>query len=322
MKVAFFSAQAFEVDYFKANTTHQWTFFSEALNAQTISMIQDQNVVCVFVNDTLDAKCIEKLAQKNIQLIALRCTGFNNVDLDACRHYGILVANVPHYSPYAVAEHAMALVLTLNRKIHKAYSRIKEGNFNLNGLQGFDLHGKTIGIVGLGAIGRVFAKICHGFGCRVIGVDPDVEKLAHVEIVDMNTLCQQSDIISLHCPLTKDTQHLINAQRIAQMKPSVMLINTGRGALMDSKAIIAALKQQKISALGMDVYEQESGLFFKDHSLDIIQDDVIMRLTTFPNVVITSHQGFLTHEALEVIAQITSDNIHCIEVGKRCANLK
>lgn len=321
MKIAFFSTQAFEVDYFKRATMHQWTFFAESLNVQTAQMIQDQEVVCVFVNDRLDAKCVEKLAEKRIRLIALRCTGFNNVDLDACRHHDIAVVNVPHYSPYAVAEHAMALILTLNRKIHKAYNRVKEGNFNLNGLQGFDLHGKTVGIIGLGAIGQIFARITHGFGCRVLGFDPHVHHIPYVEKLDLKILFQQSDIISLHCPLTHETRHMINAKSISQMKPHVMLINTGRGALMDTKALITALKQKKIGALGMDVYEQESGLFFKDHSLDIIQDDVIMRLTTFPNVLITSHQGFLTHEALEMISKVTLENIDSIELGKTCSNL-
>ncbi len=321
MKIAFFSTQAFEIDYFKQYPQHEWTFFTESLNINTVDMIQGEGAVCVFVNDRLDDKCIEKLAQKNVKLIALRCTGFNNVDLEACYKHHILVANVPHYSPYAVAEHAMALILTLNRKIHKAYNRIKEGNFNLNGLQGFDLHGKTVGIIGLGAIGKVFAKICHGFGCRILGYDPYIDSIPHVENVSLNDLFQQSDIISLHCPLNDDTQHLIDERRIQLMQPHVMLINTGRGGLIDSKALIKALKQKKIGALGLDVYEQEAGLFFKDHSFDIIQDDILMRLTTFPNVVMTSHQGFLTHEALEVIAKVTVENISCIEKGKHCPHL-
>lgn len=321
MKIAFFSTQPFEVGYFKNDVQHEWTFYVESLNANTVDMIQDAEAVCVFVNDQLDAKCIEKLAVKKIKCIALRCTGFNNVDLQACKQHQISVVNVPHYSPYAVAEHAMALILSLNRKIHKAYSRIKEGNFNLNGLQGFDLHGKTVGIIGLGAIGRVFAKICHGFGCRVLGYDPFVEIIPHVQMVNLTELCQQSDIISLHCPLNTETTHLINQSRIDLMKPHVMLINTGRGALIDSKALIQALKQKKIGALGMDVYEQESGLFFKDHSLDIIQDDILMRLTTFPNVIITSHQAFLTHEALEVIAKVTVENLNSLQDGHKCLNL-
>jgi D-lactate dehydrogenase len=321
MNIAFFSSQVFEVDYFQKYKQHNWTFFTESLNANRIDMIQGQEVVCVFVNDLLDAMCIEKLAQKKIKLIALRCTGFNNVDLKACQKYHIPVANVPHYSPHAVAEHAMALILTLNRKIHKAYNRIKEGNFNLNGLQGFDLYKKTVGIIGLGAIGQVFTKICHGFGSRIIGYDPYINALPHVEMVSLNDLCHQSDIISLHCPLNDKTRHIIDDARIGLMKPHVMLINTGRGALIDSKALIKALKQKKIGALGLDVYEQETGLFFQDHSLDIIQDDILMRLTTFPNVVITSHQGFLTHEALDVIAKVTVENINCIEQLKHCKNL-
>ena len=321
MNIAFFSTQAFEVDYFKQYPQHTWTFFNESLNTNTVDIIEGQEIVCVFVNDRLDAKCVEKLAQKKIKLIALRCTGFNNVDLEACQKYQIPVANVPHYSPYAVAEHAMALILTLNRKIHKAYSRIKEGNFDLNSLKGFDLHGKTVGIIGLGAIGQVFAKICHGFGCRILGYDPYIDSIAHVKMVSLNKLFQQSNIISLHCPLNDETRHLIDESRIQLMQPHVMIINTGRGGLIDSKALIKALKQKKIGALGLDVYEQETGLFFKDHSFDIIQDDILMRLTTFPNVLITSHQGFLTHEALDVIAKETVENINCIEKGEHCQHL-
>jgi D-lactate dehydrogenase len=321
MKIAFFSTQKFEKIYFEqASKDHDIEYFYIPLNANTASLIDGHEAVCVFVNDMIDLACVQILQQKKIKFIALRCAGYNNIDLDACHQAHIKVVNVPQYSPHAVAEHALALLLCLNRKIHKAYARIKEGNFDLNGLQGFDLCHKTVGIIGLGAIGQVFAKICHGLDCHIMGYDPIKKDIPYIHWTDLNTLFKTADIISLHCPLNEKTHHIINHQSIQNMKKNVVIINTGRGALIDSKALIHALKKQKISGVALDVYELESGIFFYDHSMDIIQDDNLMRLTTFPNVLITSHQGFLTHEALEHIAQTTMQNIHQLHSGKNCPN--
>lgn len=322
MKIAFFSTNKFEPSYFDAlKHEHQIDYFDIPLNHQSAHLINQHDAVCVFVNDEIDEACIKILKQKNIKIILLRCAGYNNVDLNVCQHLGILIANVPQYSPHAVAEHALALLLCLNRKLHKAYARIKEGNFDLTGLEGFDLYQKTVGIIGVGAIGQVFAKICHGLGCKVMAYDPIQNNLPHVKWTNLDTLFQQSDIISLHCPLNSKTYHIINEHTLKLMKKNVILINTGRGALIDSKALIYALKKQTIAGVGLDVYELESGVFFKDHSMDIIQDDQLMRLTTFPNVLITSHQGFLTHEALHHIAQTTMNNLHQILNKEFCPNL-
>lgn len=311
MKVAFFSTQDFEPSYFlKSANNLDSHFFKESLNPDTISLTKGFDAICLFVNDVLDAACFAKLAEFKVRGVAMRCSGLNNIDLAAASKEKIPVRNVPHYSPYAVAEHAMALILCLNRKIHKAYNRVREGNFSINGLQGFDLHGKTVGIIGLGAIGQVFAQICLGFGCRVLVHDPYVAPPTTLASLDLLSLCQAADVISLHCPLTEETHHLLGAHEIAQMKPGVILINTGRGALIDTKVLIKHLKQGRIGGLGLDVYEQESQLFFSDHSCDIIQDDLLMRLTTFPNVVITSHQAYLTKESLLEIARVTIDNLN------------
>jgi len=314
MRVAFFSTQDFEPAYFHAPKGWAFEFFKESLNSNTIDMAKGFSAVSLFVNDVLDAQCFAKLAAFKVRGVAMRCSGLNNIDLQAADQAQILVRNVPHYSPYAVAEHAMALLLCLNRKIHKAYNRVREGNFNINGLQGFDLHGKTVGIIGLGAIGQVFANICLGFGCQVVAYDPYAAISSPIESTDLIRLCQISDIISLHCPLTKASFHLLGEQEISQMKDGVYLINTGRGALIDTKVLIKALKQGRIGGLGLDVYEQESGLFFSDHSTDIIQDDTLMRLTTFPNVVITSHQAYLTRESLVEIAAVTMQNLKIFDV--------
>jgi D-lactate dehydrogenase len=253
----------------------------------------------------------------------LRCAGFNHVDLQVAKQLGLLVARVPAYSPHAVAEHAVALLLTLNRHTHKAYNRVRENNFNLNGLEGFDLHGRTVGVIGAGKIGLCFIRIMLGFGCRVLVFDPEVSaevQAMNVEVVSLQQLFKQADIISLHCPLNNATQHLIDAEAIAVMKEGVVIINTSRGAVIDSKALIGALKTKKIGALGLDVYEEESDLFFQDHSMDIIQDDLFQRLLTFPNVLITGHQGFLTQEALAGIAQTTLANASELEKKGSCQN--
>jgi D-lactate dehydrogenase len=284
-----------------------------------VSLTKEFDAVCVFVNDTIDAKTIAELAKNGVQIVALRCAGFNNVDLEAAEKHNITIVRVPAYSPHAVAEHAIALLFTLNRKTHKAYNRIRESNFSLEKLIGFDVYGKTVGIIGTGNIGRIFAEIIKGFGCRVLLYDiyPSEElQEKGFEYVSLEQLYKESDIISLHCPLTEDTKHIINAESFRTMKQGVVIINTSRGGLINSQDAIEALKTEKLGALGIDVYEQEEHLFFKDLSESIIQDDVIARLTTFPNVLITSHQGFFTQEALTEIAETTLSNIANFEKGE------
>ena len=326
MRIAVFSSKPYDRDTLSAANAahgHALQFFEAALSVETCSLADGADAVCVFVNDQVDARLLRCLAGSGIKTIALRCAGFNNVDLAMAKELGMSVVRVPAYSPYAVAEHAVALMLTLNRKIHRAYNRVREGNFALNGLLGFDMHGKTAGIIGTGRIGAVLAKILVGFGCTVLAedvyVNPTCVELG-VRYVDRDTLFKQSDIISLHCPLTPETRHFINHQSIALMKHGVMLINTGRGALVETPAVIAGLKSGRIGALAMDVYEQEEGVFFEDHSNEIIQDDLLERLLTFPNVLITSHQGYFTREALAAIAETTLNNLSQVEHGETCAN--
>jgi len=327
MRVAVFSSKPYDRDsLISANAAHghRLEFFEAALTTQTCSLAAGFEAVCVFVHDQLDEHLLRCLAGQGVRVVALRCAGFNNVDLVAARALGLQVVRVPAYSPYAVAEHAVALMLALNRHTHRAYNRVREGNFALNGLLGFDMHGKTVGIIGTGRIGTVLARILHGFGCVLLGADvqqnPDCLALG-MRYVERDTLLAESDIISLHCPLTPQTHHMIDAYSIARMKRGVMLINTGRGALVDTAAVIAGLKSGHIGALGLDVYEQEESLFFEDHSNEIIQDDLLERLLTFPNVLITSHQGFFTREALTAIAQTTLTNLSQIERGESCPNL-
>ncbi len=321
MNIAIFSTKSYDKEYFSMhnnNYNHTLTYFEAPLDTKTVSLTKEFDAVCVFVNDTIDAKTIAELAKNGVQIVALRCAGFNNVDLEAAEKHNIIVVRVPAYSPHAVAEHAIALLFTLNRKTHKAYNRIRESNFSLEKLIGFDVYGKTVGIIGTGNIGKIFAEIIRGFGCRVLLYDiyPS-EKLqaAGFEYVSLETLYKESDIISLHCPLTEDTKHIINEESFHTMKEGVVIINTSRGGLINSQNAIEALKSGKLGALGIDVYEQEEHLFFKDLSESIIQDDIIARLTTFPNVLITSHQGFFTHEALTEIAETTLSNIANFEKG-------
>ena len=315
MKVAFFSTKTYDQQFFeKCNTDkkHELRFFETALNKHTASLAADFEAVCVFVNDTLDEDTIAQLAENNVKLIALRCAGFNNVDLEAAASNDITIVRVPAYSPEAVAEHATALILTLNRKTHKAYNRVRENNFSLERLTGFNLSGKTVGVIGTGIIGIAFAKIMLGFGCKVIAFDikPSEElKERGVEYKALDDLLPEADIISLHCPLNEQTHHLLDADAFEKMKSGAMLINTGRGALIDTAAVVTALKKEKLGYLGIDVYEQESGLFFKDHSEKVNQDDDFLRLLSFPNVLITGHQGFFTREALEQIANVTLQNL-------------
>ncbi len=326
MKIAFFSAKQYDEDFFTQSNAvhhHDLTFFEARLNTDTVDLAQHFDTVCVFPNDTLDAPVIEKLSEYNVKAIALRCAGFNNVDLNACKQNGIPVVRVPAYSPYAVAEHTVALMMTLNRKTHKAYNRVREGNFALEGLMGFDFHNRTAGVIGTGKIGEVTAGILKGLGCHVLASDPNPNetcKAMGVNYVEISELLKKSDIITLHCPLTPDTHHLINEKAITQMKDNVMLINTSRGGMVDTQAVIQGLKSGKIGYLGLDVYEEEADLFFEDLSDEVIQDDVFSRLLTFPNVVITGHQAFFTKDALKNIADTTLQNISTIEQNKPCDN--
>lgn len=326
MRVAFFSAKAYDRHHFtlangayEAGQTHSLTFLDVSLDETTAVLANGFDVVCVFVNDRLTREVLQVLVECGVRLVALRCAGFNNVDLVAAKELGLYVARVPAYSPHAVAEHGVALLLTLNRKIHRAYMRVRDGNFALNGLSGFDLYGKTVGIVGMGKIGQVFAQIMLGFGCHVVAYDQaQTQALADrdVRYVAFQDLLREADIISLHCPLNAHTKHLFNRQTFFAMKPGAILINTGRGGLIDTKALIEALKAKHIGGVCMDVYEEEEQLFFEDHSGEVIEDDVFARLLTFPNVLITAHQGFLTEEALTKIAEVTLSNIHAFSLAQ------
>jgi len=324
MKVAFFSTQPYDKEYFKRyNKEHEIAFYEAPLNEQTADLAKGCDAICAFVNDKLNAAVIKTLAETGIKIIAQRCAGFNNVDLAAAVTNKVAVVRVPAYSPHAVAEHALALIMTLNRKTHKAYNRVREGNFSLDRLTGFDLYGKTVGIIGTGKIGQCFAHIMLGLGCKVMAFDIIANKdmeAAGVEYLPLIDLLEQSDIVSLHCPLTEQTKHLINNHSLSSMKNGAMLINTSRGALIDTKAAIAALKKGKLGYLGVDVYEQEEKLLFHDLSENIIDDDVIMRLLSFSNVLITAHQGFLTDEALTQIAQVTLQNLSDFEQDKKLIN--
>lgn len=326
MKVAFFNTKSYDKEFFEEyvqNTEVELTFFEGTLNCETTELTRGFDAVCVFVNDQLHADVIEKLAEHGVKLIALRCAGFNNVDLEAAEKHQIKVVRVPAYSPAAVAEHAVALILTLNRKTHKAYNRVRENNFSLERLTGFNLQGKTVGVIGTGKIGAAFCRIMNGFGCRVLAHDPYPRqdlKEEGIVYTEKDELLEQSDIISLHCPLTPESKHLINKETINQMKSGVMLINTSRGALINTKDAIKGLKKGKIGNLGIDVYEQEEYLFFRDLSENIIQDETIMRLIGFPNVLITSHQAFFTREALAQIASTTIQNMLDFKNNKPLVN--
>lgn len=323
MKIAFFSTQKYDKTFFQqANQQYHFEldFFDEKLTINTVSLAIDHDAVCVFVNDQVTASVVQQLAKFGIKTIALRCAGFNNVDLEAVKTCGLQLVRVPKYSPYAVAEHALALLMALNRKLHKAYNRVREHNFTLDGLLGFDIYGKTVGVIGMGEIGRHFARIMYGMGCRILAFDPCQNEQPGVNYVDLATLYQQSHIISLHCPLTPKTRHIINQSAVDVMCDGVFLINTGRGALIDTAAVINGLKCQKIAGLGLDVYEQEESLFFADHSMEIIDDELFERLLTFPNVLITGHQAFFTDEALHNIASVTLNSLHCLQSNGCCEN--
>ena len=310
IKVAFFDTKPYDKEWFdkKNDGSFQIKYFENKLTADTAKLAHGCQAVVAFVNDTIDKETIEALYENKVKIIALRCAGYNNVDFKEA-YNKITVVRVPGYSPYAVAEHAMALLLCLNRKIHKAYNRTRDFNFSLKGLDGFDLHGKTVGVIGTGKIGQIFINICKGFGMRVLAYDlfPDLTK--GIEYVDLDTLLSESDVISLHCPLTEDTKHMIDANTIQQMKHGAIIINTSRGALIDSEALLTALKEERIGGAGLDVYEEESDLFFEDNSNLIPKDDVLSLLVGLPNVVLTSHQAFLTKEALSNIAETTLENL-------------
>lgn len=316
MKVAFFDTHHFDKEAFlKVNKIPEieLDFLEVRLGSKTASLAQGAQAVCAFVNDRLDNECIRILQEGGIKLIALRSAGFNNVDLVSAHKHGILVTRVPGYSPHAVAEFATGLLLALNRKIHRAYWRVRELNFSLDGLVGFDLYGKTVGVIGTGKIGRIFAEVMAAYGCQVLvndlRKDSELEKQPRIIYTDCQTLCRESDIISLHVPLTPETHHIIDHKMIEMMKTGVILINTGRGALIDSRALIDGLKSEKIGGAALDVYEEEEKVFFQDLSGKILQDDILARLLTFPNVIITSHQAFLTEEALKNIATMTLQSI-------------
>ena len=315
MKTAIFSAHAYDKNFLKAANTNygfQLQFYEQVLTEKTVSLAKNFDAICAFVHDELRTPVLEQLAQFGVKLITMRCAGFDNVDIAAAEKRGITVARVPAYSPYAVAEHALGLILALNRKLHRAYHRVRESNFSLDGLLGFDLQGKTVGIIGTGRIGAVLVKILLGLGCKVLAHDIQQNPIC-IELgatyVDLETLYKESDIVSLHCPLTADTHHLIDDTSIQQMKPGVMIINTSRGAVVDTSAAIRGLKSGQVGSLGLDVYEGEQHLFFQDLSETIIQDDMFERLITFPNVLVTAHQGFFTRDALMSIAETTLRNI-------------
>ncbi|AHC16245.1 2-hydroxyacid dehydrogenase [Salinispira pacifica] len=319
MKIAVFSTKNWVRQSFDgANEagSFQFTYLEARLDMNTVSLAAGHDAVCVFVNDVLDAPVIKELKNLGVETIALRCAGFNNVDLKTAHEEGLHVVRVPAYSPYAIAEHALGLILALNRRYHRAYNRIREGNFALDGLLGFDIHGKTIGVIGTGKIGQIFCRMMKGFNCRILAYDKypnDELKAEGVEYTSLEKLYEQSDIISLHCPLTHETYHIINEYAIKSMKSGVTVINTSRGPLIDSNAVINGLKSGQIGYLGLDVYEEEGDLFFEDLSDQVIQDDTFVRLQTFPNVLITAHQAFFTKEAVDNIAETTLNNLKEIE---------
>jgi len=322
MKVAIFSARSYERPFFEAaNRDHGFSlrWLEPRLESETARLAGDVDAISVFVHDVVDRSVITQLADAGVHLIALRCAGFNNVDLQAARMRDITVARVPAYSPYAVAEHAVGLMLALNRKLHRAHQRVREGNFALGGLLGFDMHGRTVGIVGTGRIGQVVARILAGFGCSLLGYDvlaSEVGRELGVEYVSLDRLFAESDIVTLHCPLTPETHHLIDEEALEKMRDGVMIVNTSRGGLLDSRAAIRGLKSGQIGSLGLDVYEEEADLFYEDLSDQVIHDDVFARLLTFPNVLITAHQAFFTREALSGIAEITLRNVADFRAGR------
>lgn len=326
MKVTFFSTQPYDKIFFEEHNKRFGLlidFFEVSLNEKSVNLIQHAEAICVFVNDMVTRQVIELLAAKGVKIIALRCAGFNNVDLTAAAEFNIRIVRVPAYSPHAVAEHAVAMIMALNRKTHKAYNRIREQNFSLTGLIGFDLFGKTIGVIGTGNIGMVFSRIMLGFGCQVLAYDvKEQESLirAGVAYRPLAEVLSLADVISLHCPLNEKTRYLINRETIHQMKKGAMLINTSRGGLINTKSVINGLKSGQLGSLGIDVYEQEETLFFRDLSEHILEDDTIARLMSFHNVLITAHQGFFTQEAMDQIAETTLSSLKAFDSGASLTN--
>lgn len=318
MKIAFYDTKPYDRIWFEPMSEqygHKIKFFEDKLNENTAVLSNGCDAVCVFVNDDVNSQVADILYKQGIKLIALRCSGYNNIDFDAVSGK-ITVVRVPYYSPAAVAEHAMALLLSVNRRIHKAYLRTKDNNFNINGLLGFDLSGKTAGVIGTGQIGRLFIDICRGFNMKVIAYDAYPKPEYAIDYVSLNELFERSNVISLHCPLNADTYHIINEKSIDKMQPNTFIINTSRGALIDTSALIDGLKSKKLGGAGLDVYEEESEYFFEDYSNEIVTDDDLQRLLSFPNVIMTSHQGFFTKEAVRAIAQVTMDNFNHFEKGE------
>lgn len=326
MRVAVFSAKSYVREFLdpaNVEAGHELVYFEPTLDCATALLAEGFSAICVFVNDRLDRAVLERLAAGGTRLVALRSAGFNNVDLAAADELGITVTRVPAYSPYAIAEHTVGLILALNRGIHRAFARVRDRNFALGGLLGFDLHGRTVGIVGTGAIGTALARILAGFGCKLLAYDVHENRDCldlGVKYVELDELFATSDVISLHCPLTPETFHLIDTEALERMKRGVMLINTSRGALIDTQAVIDALKDGRVGYLGLDVYEEEAGLFSEDLSDEIVQDDVLMRLLTFPNVIVTAHQAYFTSDALRNIAEVTLANISAFERGEKSGN--
>lgn len=325
MRVAVFSAKSYDRQFLEPAalaTGHEFVFLDARLTPETTPLARGFPAICSFVNDFLTADILKTLADSGVKFIALRCAGYNQVDLDACHKLGLRIARVPAYSPHAVAEHAVGLMLALNRKYHKAFNRVREGNFAIDGLLGFDMHGRTVGVIGTGKIGAIAATILAGFGCQLLFYDiyQNAECTKIGRYVSLEELLAASDIITLHCPLSLQTYHMIGRAAIERMKPGVMLINTSRGALIDTPAVIEALKNGRIGYLGLDVYEEEAELFFEDHSAHVIQDDVFMRLATFPNVLITAHQAFFTSTALDQIARTTMANLTAFDRGEPTPN--
>lgn len=326
MKIAFFDTKPYDkpsFEKFGSERAIEFKFFETKLNEDTVGLANGSDGVCVFVNDTVNAQVIDRLHAMGIRIVALRCAGFNNVDLKHSKGK-MRVLRVPAYSPYAVAEHTMAMLLTSVRRIHKAYIRTRDFNFSLSGMTGFDLHGKTVGVIGTGRIGKVFIDICRGFGMRVLAYDKyKTEGLDNgdtVRYVELDELFEKSDIISLHCPLTEDTYHIINEKSLSKCKKGIVILNTSRGALVDAEALLSGIKSRKVGAACLDVYEEESELFFEDFSGHILEDDTLARLISMPNVIVSSHQAFLTEEALENIAQTTVENILAVANGDKCDN--
>ena len=322
MKVAFFDTKTYDVPSFeKFGKTNDicFKFYETKLNEDTAELARDCEAACVFVNDTVNAAVIDRLCELGVKVLALRCAGYNNVDINYAKGK-LRVVSVPAYSPYAVAEHAMALLLTSIRRIHKGYIRTRDFNFSLNGLTGFDLHGKTMGVVGTGKIGRIFINICRGFGMDIIAYDKFPAKDSDIDYVELDELFSRSDIISFHCPLTDETYHMVDAESINKLKKGVVIINTSRGALIDAEALLEGIKARKIGAACLDVYEEEADVFFQDFSGHIIADDTLARLISMPNVIVTSHQAFLTEEALSNIAETTVRNLIACHNGEECAN--